>query len=1041
VSLTEAALGGLTRILNRIFGSANERELKRLWPLVERVKEHYPAAEALADADFPARTDELRRRYCQGEDEDQLLPEAFALCREASHRVLGEKKMVYDKWEEREIRFFGHFDVQILGGIVLHEGRIAEMVTGEGKTLVATLPAYLNGLLPSDAWIEAAEATMGTDRARWDFVPFVREREDAPWIRLDEARRQELEIPGTIRHILPVGRGVHVVTVNDYLARRDAEGNRPLFEFLGLSCGFVQSDMAPSERIPQYLSDITYGTNNEFGFDYLRDNLKVRLDSQVQRSRAYAIIDEVDSVLIDEARTPLIISGAGEQATDKYYAADRVARKLNGRHQNEVDEAIEAHMKKGWQREDARLKAEEGVDFVYSERDHAAKLTEQGQNRVLQLLGIKDLYAGDNYEWLHYIDNALRANSLYRRDHHYVVKDGQVVIVDEFTGRLMEGRRWSDGLHQAVEAKEGLKIKEESQTVATITFQNFFKLYGKLAGMTGTAMTEAKEFLSIYKLAVVSVPTNRPLLRKNWPDLIYGTEKEKYEAIVEHVAEMHAIGRPLLIGTVSIERSEVLSELLTRRGIEHNVLNAKQHAREAEIVAAAGVFGHVTIATNMAGRGTDIKLGTVPREELLAHWQTWGLAPKDADASLGDEELEARCLPLWAERWLPEEVESGAERSAEEWRNLLRQRWAEYGIHPVSFCERVADLGGLHVVGTERHEARRIDNQLRGRCARQGDPGSSRFFLSLDDDLMRIFAPDRVKNILRKIGLSDGMPLEHGMVSRSIERAQRKVEERNFEIRKNLLEYDSVLNEQRQLVYERRQAWLMADGLRETFADFFYDTLAARLPEYADPAMQREAWDLTGLGNWLAETFLVELNPQELGALLEDPGGDPVEALQEKVMAVYDRKEREFGPEAQRQLESYLLLQTLDRKWMDHLYAMDLLKEGIHLRGYAGQDPKLLYKREGYEMFEELWDSLREEVVSAVLRVRPVAEEELALEEHDIEEAIHDEFGQYESAQEQAGANAGEIHHEPIVRAERKVKPNEPCPCGSGKKYKKCCGR
>jgi preprotein translocase subunit SecA len=699
-------------------------------------------------------------------------------------------------------------------------------------------------------------------------------------------------------------------------------------------------------------------------------------------------------------------------------------------------------MKKGWQRDDARQVAEEDCDYVFSERDHSAKLTEQGQNRVLRELGIKDLYSGANLDWLHYIDNALRANTLYKRDHHYVVKEGQVIIVDEFTGRLMEGRRWSDGLHQAVEAKERLRIKDESQTVATITFQNFFKLYGKLAGMTGTAMTEAKEFGSIYKLSVVSIPTNRPLLRKNWPDLIYGTETEKYQALQDHIAELHAIGRPLLIGTVSIERSEQLSALLEERGIPHDVLNAKHHAREAEIVAEAGHFGHVTIATNMAGRGTDIKLGTVPREELLAHWQTWGLAPKDADASLSDVELEARCLPLWAERWLPEEVESGAERSAEEWRNLLRQRWAEYGIHPVSFCERVADLGGLHVVGTERHEARRIDNQLRGRCARQGDPGSSRFFLSLDDDLMRIFAPEKVKAILRRIGLSDGMPLEHGMVSRRIEGAQRRVEERNFEIRKSLLEYDEVMNEQRLIVYERRQAWLEERGLRETALDFLRTAVAWRVEDYAPPESHRDAWDLPALTRWLEENLLVEFAPQELAATAEDPDQSLADAIMARVEKAYATKEREIGERAQRELEKYLLLQTLDRKWMDHLYAMDLLKQGIHLRGYAGQDPKLLYKREGYEMFEELWGSLQDEVAGLVLKVRPVEEdEELEYEEVEVEQAIHDQFGQYEAAQESAGANAGETHHEPIVRNQPKVGPNDACPCGSGRKYKKCCMR
>jgi preprotein translocase subunit SecA len=1025
----------------RVFGSANDRQLKRLWPMVERVKTHYPDVQALADEDFPKKTDELRRRYCKGESIDSLLYEAFALCREASHRSLGEGKMVYDKWEEKEIRYFGHFDVQVLGGIVLHENMIAEMVTGEGKTLVATLPAYLNGLVPSEEWIEASREVQGSDPADWAFAPLVRPAEDAPWQVLPESQETEEPIPLTIRHVLPVGRGVHIITVNDYLAGRDAESNRPLYEFLGLKVGAIQAKMDPEDRIPQYLADITYGTNNEFGFDYLRDNLKVRLDSQVQRSRAYCIIDEVDSVLIDEARTPLIISGHGEQATDKYYAADRVARKLKGRHQNEVDEFIAEAIKKGWQREDARMKAEEGIDYVYSERDRSAKLTEQGQNRVLQLLGIKDLYSGDNLDWLHYIDNALRANSLYKRDTHYVVKDGGVAIVDEFTGRLMEGRRWSDGLHQAVEAKENLRIKEESQTVASITFQNFFKLYDKLAGMTGTAMTEAKEFISIYGLDVVSVPTNRPLLRKNWPDLIYGTEKEKYDALVEHVAEIHAIGRPILLGTVSIESSELLSGFLQRRGVPHEILNAKQHAREAGIIAEAGQFGHVTIATNMAGRGTDIKLGTIPREELVEHWKKWGLAPKEATAEMSDEDLQAACLPLWVERWASDLVEKKSERATGEWLDLLQKRFGEYGLHPLSITDSVATLGGLHVVGTERHEARRIDNQLRGRCARQGDPGSSRFFLSLDDDLMRIFAPDRVKGILRRIGLSEGMPLEHGMVSRSIERAQRKVEERNYEIRKNLLEYDAVMNEQRLIVYDRRQSWLAGADVRETILEYLNESIDLHATGFVDPEMHRDTWNAGGLCTWLAETFFLEIKPAEVEEALENKETPFLEWLGGRLEAAYEAKEQEIGAEVQRELEKYLLLQTLDRKWMDHLYAMDLMKESIHLRGYAGQDPKLIYKREGYEMFAELWDSLRDEVCELVMKARPAREEEMYLEERDVEAAVHDEFGQYEAAQEAAGANAGEVRIEPIINDERKVGPNEPCPCGSGRKFKKCCAR
>ncbi|MFH0911831.1 MAG: preprotein translocase subunit SecA [Planctomycetota bacterium] len=1038
MSVTETIIAAAAKVLAGVFGSANERQLKRLWPLVERVKTFYPMAQALPDEDFPGKTDELRRRYVQGESADSLLFEAFALCREASHRTLGEKRIVWDKWIEQEIRHMGHFDVQILGGIVLHESKIAEMVTGEGKTLVATLPAYLNGLVPSDRWIEASKAVQGPDVGNWVFEPFARRAGRDPW-ELASALSGE-EFPNDFSSLLPVGRGVHVITVNDYLAKRDCEWNRPLFEFLGLTVGAIQADMENRERIPQYFCDITYGTNNEFGFDYLRDNLKVHAADQVQRSRCFAIIDEVDSILIDEARTPLIISGSAEQATDRYYTADRVARKLSSRHQNDVDETLLSLMRKGWDREEARMKAEEGVDFVYSERDHSAKLTEQGQNRVLQLLGIRDLYSGDNLDWLHYMDNALRANTLYGRDHHYVVKDGQVVIVDEFTGRLMEGRRWSDGLHQAVEAKEHLRIKEESQTVATITFQNFFKLYEKLSGMTGTAMTEAKEFLSIYGLEPVSIPTNRPLLRKNWSDLVYGTEKEKYTALVEHVAEVHAMGRPLLVGTVSIARSELLSELLKRRGIEHEVLNAKHHAREAQIVAQAGQFGRVTIATNMAGRGTDIVLGRIELPALLEHWKRWRLAPKEARPDLPREALERFCLESWVKYWIDPE-EPFDSRPPEAWRALLETRWAEHGLHPPSHAQSVADLGGLHVVGTERHEARRIDNQLRGRCARQGDPGSSRFFLSLDDDIMRIFAPDRVKNILRKIGLSDGMPLEHPMVNRSIERAQRKVEERNFEIRKNLLEYDSVMNEQRFIIYDRRQAWLEGRDLRETVFDYLRDALERQVQALTPPETRAADRDLLALAVFLKDAFLLEVPVKELEALYEAKA-DVTAALFERLAAAYEAKEAAIGPENHRELEKFLLLQTLDRKWMDHLYAMDLLKEGIHLRSYGGQDPKLIYKREGYEMFEELWASHQEEVTSLIMKIRPVREEAPALRQAvDIGETIHDSFGAYEDAAQSAGAGIGERHAVTIKREEKKISRNAPCPCGSGLKYKKCCGR
>ena len=1042
MSYGEQILEGIFSIAGKIFGTANDRELKRLWPMVGKVKSFYPSIEPLSDAQLLAKTDEFRRRFCKNERAEDILFEAFAVCREASHRTIGERKIIPDKWTGKDIRYFAHFDVQILGGIVLHEGKIAEMITGEGKTLVATLPAYLNGLLPSNDWIAVSRDVQGEDPSTWTFRPFRRMTANDAWT-LAEAIPEPHE-PLDIDTFLPVGRGVHVITVNDYLAHCGLEENQRLFEFLGLRCGAIQSSMDAGgpERKRAYMCDITYGTNSEFGFDYLRDNLKIHRGSQVQRSRSYAVIDEVDSVLVDEARTPLIISGSADHSSDKYYVANRVAQQLSGRHQNEVDERIAKNMRDGLTREDARMKAEEGVDFVYSERDNSAKLTEQGTNHVQQLIGIEDLYSNANLDWLHYINNALRANTLYKLDTHYVVKDGEVIIVDEFTGRMMEGRRWSDGLHQAVEAKEKLRIKEESQTVATITYQNFFKLYDKIAGMTGTAMTEAKEFLNIYKLEVVSIPTNRPLLRKNWDDLIYGTEKEKYIAICDAIVEMHAIGRPVLVGTVSIERSELLSELLKRRGIAHEVLNAKQHAREGAIVAQAGQFGKVTIATNMAGRGTDIKLGTVTLEELIAHWQKWRMAPKDVSASMSREMLEARLLEFWVDRWIKPEA-GYASKTPEEWKKTLLTVWKECGLHPITIATTVAELGGLHVLGTERHEARRIDNQLRGRCARQGDPGSSRFYLSLEDDLMRIFAGDRAKALMQRFGLANGEPIAAGMINRAVENAQRKVEERNFEIRKNLLEYDAVMNEQRTIIYERRQSWLEEMDLRESVLSFIEETLSEKVEEFAPTGERREIWQLDQLANWCRETFLVNLSDADLQASLEN-GATLNDVIMEKVMEIYAAREKEFTREGLDFIEKYILLELLDRKWMDHLYTMDLLKESIYLRSYAQQDPKLIYKREGYEIFQEMWEGFRREIADIILRVRPAKQEAAPVQQErvNIEAAIHQDYAEYEAAAQNAGANAGEAATPKTIKnTEKKVGPNDPCICGSGKKYKKCCGR
>ncbi|MDR2390323.1 MAG: preprotein translocase subunit SecA, partial [Planctomycetota bacterium] len=954
-----------------------------------------------------------------------------------------------------KIRHFAHFDVQILGGIVLYEGKIAEMVTGEGKTLVATLPSCLMALRPTGEWIGLAEREQGEDREQWAFKPYGRFRDENGNERWELMDRLWPEPGGeqTFRRpeiIVPISRGVHVVTVNDYLAKRDSEYNRPLFEFLDMRVGAIQAGMDSDDRYPIYRGDVVYGTNSEFGFDYLRDNLKVRQEDQVQADRHYAIVDEVDSVLIDEARTPLIISGSTHQTADKYYEADRVARRLQGGEQNHVEDRIAEIMRAdGLQREDARLVAEEDWDYVYSERDHSAKLTERGMHQALRILGMQDIYSGENLDMPHFIDNALRAHALYKKDHHYIVRDGEVFIVDEFTGRVMEGRRWSDGLHQAVEAKEQLTIKEESQTVATITYQNFFRLYDRLAGMTGTAMTEAKEFDRIYRLGVVAIPTNRPLRRINYPDLVYGTLAEKYEAIINHVADVHAVGQPILIGTVSIERSEIISNMLRRHGIEHEVLNAKNHAREAMIVAEAGKMGAVTVATNMAGRGTDIKLGTFSLEDILDHWRKRGLAPKkDLDAGMPREEIRAKLLEAWVDHYLrfPESKVKDtpfAKKSLDEWDAELRAFWREWGLHGPAVVGTVAGLGGLHIVGTERHEARRIDNQLRGRSGRQGDPGSSRFFLSLEDDTMRMFAADKVKRFMQWAGLRDGVPIESKMVTRTVENAQRKVEERNFEIRKNLLEYDQVMNEQRKVVYERRQNWVEGTNLRESILEYCSSYIVRRTKDFlARPA---EEWDFIALADQMRSLFLVEPDP---GAMREATGqSDEGEKLSGYFMKlfkkIYDEREARLGPEMLRIIERLILLETLDRKWMDHLYSMDLLKDAIHLRSYGQQDPKIRYKIEGFEMFEEMWENFENEVAQLAMRVNPApaGSQMRPRERIQAREEAQREFAAKAEAANQIGAEAGGPARSTIRNAGRKVGPNEPCPCGSGKKFKKCCGR
>ncbi|MBM4046797.1 MAG: preprotein translocase subunit SecA [Planctomycetes bacterium] len=860
------------RAFTRVFGSRNERLLHEMMPILDRVNALEPGMRRLTDAELRAKTDEFRKRLADGQRLDDLLPEAFAVAREAGRRVVKTP----DLENPRPMR---HFDVQLIGGIVLHQGKIAEMVTGEGKTLVATLPAYLNAL---------------------------------------------------------PGKGVHIVTVNDYLARRDRDWMGPLYEFLGLTAGAIQAQQPYDEKRAAYQCDITFGTNSEFGFDYLRDNMAPALEAQVQqRGLNYAIVDEVDNILIDEARTPLIISGPAEESTEKYYRADRLSKALK-----------------------------KGKHFELKEKEHAAHLTEEGISEVERQLGVDSIYTPKNMDWPHHIEQSLRAHNLYKRDVDYVVKGGEIVIVDEFTGRLMEGRRWSDGLHQAVEAKERLRIREENQTLATITLQNFFRMYKKLAGMTGTALTEAAEFDKIYKLDVVVIPTNLPLIRLSNPDVVFRTEKEKWDAIEEEIVQVNETGRPMLVGTVSIEKSEMLSERLRRRGIEHEVLNAKQHAREAQIVALAGQHGRVTVATNMAGRGTDIVLG-----------------------------------------------------------------------------EGVAELGGLHIVGTERHEARRIDNQLRGRAGRQGDPGSSRFFLSLEDDLMRVFASERVSSLLKRFGMEDGVAIEHGMVTRSIERAQRKVEEHNFDIRKHLLEYDEVMDEQRKTIYTWRQNVLEGKDLKESVLRMIEESVEEALDTYLPPKVPTSEWDVQGLQNWFSQKTGRPLTLPE--AAKQSP--EEIEGLViNEAEAVYEAREKELSEPIQRRIEQFLLLSTIDAKWKDHLYAMDHLKSGIGLRGYGQVDPKVEYKREALNMFETMASSIREEITDIVFKVKMASPEDAQDRKSvwNVPQMAHQEMVSFRQQQEAAAASSQQAPEklEPI-RVQPKVGRNQRCPCGSGKKYKQCCGR
>ncbi len=851
------------RVLELIFGTKNERELKKLRPIVERINSLEPEVKALSNEELSAKTEEFKKRLADGETMDDILPEAFAVVREVSIRTVGMR----------------HFDVQLMGGVVLHQGKIAEMKTGEGKTLVATLPIYLNAL---------------------------------------DAR----DLDGTPRE----GKGVHLVTVNDYLAKRDALWMGPIYLFLGLSVGVIQHEasylvewenrerfttkLVPCSRKEAYLADITYGTNNEFGFDYLRDNMKYSIEDIVQRGHNYAIIDEVDSILIDEARTPLIISGPSEESTAIYYRIDDIVRRLK-----------------------------KDVDYEVDEKSRTVVLTEQGIEKVEKALKVGNLFDLRNMEYIHMVYNALKAHTLFKRDKDYIVKDGKVIIVDEFTGRLMPGRRYSEGLHQALEAKERVKIQQEYQTLASITFQNYFRMYKKLAGMTGTAATEAAEFATIYNLDVVVIPTHKPMIRIDHPDVVYRTEEEKWEAVVNEIERLNKKGQPVLVGTLSIEKSEHLSRLLRKRRIKHVVLNAKYHEREAEIVAQAGRLGAVTVATNMAGRGTDIVLGGNP--EYLAR------------------------------EMLKKKGKDPAAVSKEEWEKVYQE------AKKITDEEhkKVVDLGGLFVLGTERHESRRIDNQLRGRSGRQGDPGESRFYLSLEDDLMRIFGSDRISGLMKRLGMERGVPIESKLVSRTIERAQKQVEAQNFSIRKHVLEYDEVMNKQREIIYAKRREILGGKDLGPEIEEIIESILDWIIDENCPEKLPSQEWNWEGLEKKLNYHFLFSLNELDIERGEITRASMKAKILEELLRRYREKKEK--SPEAMAEMERFIMLQLIDKYWKDHLLAMDHLREGIGLRGYAQRDPLVEYKREGFEMFSQMMNRIEEEAVRYVFLYEPITQEEM----------------------------------------------------------------
>ena len=898
----------ISNILNKFFGSRNDRIVKRMRKTIEMINSFEPEMEGLSDEQLKARTPELRQRLAEGAKLESLLPEAFAVVREAGKRVFGMR----------------HFDVQMIGGIVLNDGKIAEMKTGEGKTLMATLPAYLNAL---------------------------------------------------------TGNGVHVVTVNDYLAQRDAEQMSRLYGFLGLTTGVIINGLDTQQRREAYASDIVYGTNNEFGFDYLRDNMAFSVEEKVQRGMNFAIVDEVDSILIDEARTPLIISGPAENSSELYIKINKMVPRL------------------------VKIEEEEGPgDYSVDEKSKQVHLSEEGHQHVEELLteiGLLDegdsLYDAANINLMHHFNAALRAHAIYQKNVHYIVSNGQVVIVDEFTGRTMPGRRWSDGLHQAVEAKEGVAIQNENQTLASITFQNYFRLYNKLSGMTGTADTEAFEFQQIYALEVVVIPTHRPMIRNDMPDLIYLSSEEKYESILEDIQDCSRRGQPVLVGTTSIESSEFLSERLKKARIAHEVLNAKQHEREAYIIAQAGRPGAVTIATNMAGRGTDIVLGGNLDAALMA---------------LSDDVDEATRAQM-----------------REEW----KQRHAQ-----------VLEAGGLHIIGTERHESRRIDNQLRGRSGRQGDPGSTRFYLSLDDSLMRIFASERVSAIMQKLGMQKGEAIEHPWVSKAIENAQRKVEGHNFDVRKQLLEYDDVANDQRKVIYDQRNELMAEVDISETVKLMRDDVLSETIDQYIPPQSLDEQWDVPGLMQRLEDDYGLQLDIQGWLNADDNLHEEPLrQRILDEMVAAYEMKEQQAGSSVMRHFEKAVMLQVLDSLWKEHLAAMDYLRQGIHLRGYAQKNPKQEYKREAFALFRQLLERIKQEVISVVSKVQVRAEEDVQAVEAQRRQQAEMEFKHAQVSNFAPGKSESEDDREPqpFVRDGQKVGRNDPCPCGSGKKFKQCCGK